>query len=142
MYVHTYIQVVLDSHPDSKYLPHNLTSLQETVEQMNLSLSMDHTDTPDPSHLLSLQIHCACSCDGTVTLQCGCVMPSLVYQTTPISPIPIVSTALARNLSGPLPLSALQKRIKHGYVTMEASRKLVLLMHSDPLVKSLPIIGV
>lgn len=133
---------MIASHPDVNYLTHNLISLQETVEEMKRCLSIHHTDAPDPSHLLSFRIHCSCSHAGSVTVRCGCVVPSLVFQATPIAPIPIVVTALALNLSGPLPLSTLQKRIKHGYVTMEASRKLVLLIHSDPLVRSLPIIGV
>lgn len=146
------LQVVIDAHPDSKYLVHNLNSLQETLNEMSQSLSLQHTmtldpsrrhtTTLDPSRLLSLRIHCSCSHDGAVTLQCGCVMPSLLYQATPISSIPIVPTALARNLSGPLPLSQLQGRVKHGYITMETSRKLVLLLHSDPIVPSLPLIGV
>lgn len=77
-----------------------------------------------------------------MTIQCGCILPSLVYQATPIQSIPIVSTALARNLAGPLPLSSVQGKVKHGYITMESSRKLVLLLHSDPIVLSLPLIGV
>lgn len=133
---------MIGSHSEVNYLTHNLITLQETLDELKCSLSVQHTDAPDPSHLLSLRIHCSCSHAGGVTVRCGCVMPSLVYQATPIAPIPIVVTALALNLSGPLPLSALQKRIKHGYVTMETSRKLVLLIHSDPLVRSLPIIGV
>lgn len=133
---------MIASHPDVNYLTHNLISLQETVDEMRQSLSIHHTDTPDPAHLLSLRIHCSCSNTGSVTVRCGCVVPSLGFQATPITPIPIIVTALALNLSGPLPLSTLQKRIKHGYVTMESSRKLVLLIHSDPLVRSLPIIGV
>lgn len=136
------VQVVIGSHPDSKYLTHNLNNLQEALEEMKCSLSISHTDSPDPSQLLSLRIHCACSPSGCLSVQCGCVLPSLAYQATPITPIPIVSTALALNLSGPLPLSTLQKRAKHGYVTMETSRKLVLLIHSDPLVRSLPLVGV
>lgn len=138
-----YVQVVVDCHPDSKYLTHNLSNLQETLDEMTCSLPLNlHTTALDPSLLLSLRIHCSSSHDGTVTIRCGCVLPSLLFQTTPISSIPIVSTALARNLSGPLPLSTVQSRARHGYVTMEAARKLVLLLHSDPIASSLPLIGV
>lgn len=135
--------MVVGSHPDSSYLTHNLNDLQETLCKLAQSLSHPHTTTPlDHTHLLSLRIHCACSLEGTLTVRCGCVMSSLAYQATPIHAIPIVKTALARNLSGPLPLSALQNRIRQGYITMEASRKLVLLLHSDPIAASLPLIGV
>ncbi len=68
--------------------------------------------------------------------------PGLIVEATPIQSIPIVQTALARNLSGPLSLSAIQGKAKHGFVTMEAARKLVLLLHSDPKAVTLPLIGV
>jgi len=44
----------------------------------------------------------------------GCVNPSLPCTASPLRPLPIVQTALARNLTGPLPLSTLQGRAKHG----------------------------
>ena len=75
-------------------------------------------------------------------MECACVYPGVVVEATPIQPISIVQTALARNLSGPLSLSAIQGKTKHGYVTMEASRKLVLLLHSDPKAATLPLVGV
>ena len=140
-YSHYFMQVVFGSHPDSKYLTHNLTTLGETLDEMTKSLTLCSL-TLDPSSLLSLRAHLSCSHDGAATLCFGCVMPAQVYEATPISALPIVSTALARNLSGPLPLSALQGRTKHGYITMETSRKMVLLLHSDPIVTSLPLIGV
>ena len=136
------VQVVFGCLPDSKYLTHNLTTLGETLNEMGKSLSLHHTATLDPTSLLSLRIHCSCSEEGAATLRCGCVMPAQTYQATPIPSIPIVSTALARNLSGPLPLSALQGKTKHGYITMDISRKIVLLLHSDPIVSSLPLVGV
>ena len=134
----------MGSHPDSKYLTHNLNNLQDTIDTVRHALSQHHQHATPlcPAHLMSLRIHCSCSHDGMMTVQCGCVFPSTLYQATPINTVRIVETALARNLSGPLPLSALQSRIRHGYVTMEATRKLVLLLHSDPIASSLPLIGV
>ena len=142
MAVYCCVQVVYGSHPDAKYLTHNLTTLRDTLDEMTSSLSLHHTATLDPSSLLSLRVHCSCSHDGKATVQCGCVIPAMTYQATPISSIPIVSTALARNLSGPLPLSSLQGRGKHGYITMDTARRIVLLLHSDPIAASLPLIGV
>ncbi len=130
------------SHPDSKYLVYNLNSIQEALSELKQHLSLNPTATLDPSHLLSFRLHCCCSHEGAITVQCACISPYLVYQSMPIKPIPIISTALARNLSGPLPLSAMQGRIKHGYVTMESSRKLVLSLHSDSIVSTLPLVGV
>lgn len=75
-------------------------------------------------------------------MECACVYPGEVIIATPIKPIAIVQTALARNLSGPLSLSTIQRKSKHGFVTMEASRKLILLLHSDPKAVGLPLVGV
>ena len=137
---HTHTQVVVGCLPQASYLTHNLTNMQEAFRELRRSLNL-HPSSLDPALLLSLRIHCACSTDGTLTVQCGCIVPALICEATPIKDIAIVQTALARNLSGPLPLSALQRRIKHGYITMESTRKLILLLHSDPKASSLPLIG-
>ena len=137
----THSQVVVGSHPLAKHLTHNLVTLNEAFEQLELRLSR-HPCPLDPAHLLSLRLHCSCASDGGLTVQCGCVSPAFVFDATPINPVPIVKTALARNLSGPLPLSILQGRVKHGYVTMDATRKVVLLLHSDPKATQLPLVGV
>ena len=133
-------QVTVKSHPEAKYLTHNLTTLQQSIDLLMHTLS-SHPSPLDPALLLSLRIHCTCSEDGKLGVQCGCVYPATVIEATPIIPIAIVQTALARNLGGPLSLSAIQGKIKHGYVTMEASRKLVLLLHSDPKATDLPLVG-
>ena len=138
----TMMQVVFGSHPDTRYLTHNLGNLQETVSELSKSLFRLPTSTLEPSSFFSLRIHCTCSNNGVVTIQCGCVLPSLTYPVAPIRSIPIVQTALARNLSGPLPISVVQGKVKHGFITMDSSRKLILLVHSDPKVTHLPLIGV
>ena len=142
LYTVLLIQVVFGALPESKYLTHNLNNLQVILQDLRHRLFVYPTLTLDPSRLLSLRIHCSYSHNGSLTVQCGCVLPTLSYQATPIRDIPIASTALARNLGGPLPLSALQGQIKYGFITMEMSRKLVLLLHSDPIVSSFPLIGV
>lgn len=115
--------------------------MKEAFEELGRHLSQ-HPCPLDPALLLSLRVHCSCTKDGSLNVQCGCVSPAIVCEATPIKPVPIVQTALARNLSGPLPLSTLQGRVKHGYVTMESTRKIVLLLHSDPKATQLPLVGV
>lgn len=134
------MQVTINSHPDAKYLTHNLTTLHKSIEELEHTMSSQSTPL-DPAHLLSLKIHCTCSEDGELRIQCGCVYPAMVTDATPINPITIVQTALARNLSSPLSLSAIQGKIKHGYITMESSRKLILLLQSDPKATHLPLVG-
>ncbi|XP_056132920.1 SCL-interrupting locus protein homolog [Lampris incognitus] len=62
----------------------------------------------------------------------------------PIRAIPIIPTALARNLTG---LSSLAQPIhsanrRRGFLTMDQTRKLLLLLESDPKASSLPLVGV
>lgn len=128
-------------HPLAKHLTHNLVTLGEAFESLEQHISR-HPCPLDPALLLSLRVHLSCASDGSLNVQCGCVSPAVMCEATPIGPIPIVQTALARNLSGPLPLSTLQGRVKHGYVTMDSTRKVVLLLHSDPKATQLPLVGV
>ncbi|PNJ53775.1 STIL isoform 5, partial [Pongo abelii] len=50
--------------------------------------------------------------------------------------------ALARNLSSNLNISQVQGIYKYGYLTMDETRKLLLLLESDPKVYSLPLVGI
>lgn len=110
---------------------------------MTVKQSLTSHNTPlDPSLLLSLKIQCTYSENDQISVECACVYPGLIVKAIPIQPIPIVQTALARNLSGPLSLSAIQGKAKHGFVTMEVARKVVLLLHSDPKAVTLPLVGV
>ncbi len=132
---------MLDAPSGASYLSHNLHNLQEAIADLATNLTRPLSSL-DPATFISLRLHCACSEEGLVTVQCGCVLPSISYSATPIRSIPIVQTALARNLSGPLPISVLQGKYKHGFLTMDSCRKLLLLLHSDPKVPSLPLVGV
>ncbi|XP_032702537.1 SCL-interrupting locus protein isoform X3 [Lontra canadensis] len=64
------------------------------------------------------------------------------FKCTPVKPIPIIPTALARNLSSNLNISQVQGTYKSGYLTMDETRKLLLLLESDPKVCSLPLVGI
>ncbi|KFO20902.1 hypothetical protein H920_17695 [Fukomys damarensis] len=63
------------------------------------------------------------------------------FKCAPVKPIPIIPTALARNLNSNLNISQVQSTYKYGYLTMDETRKLLLLLESDPKVCSLPLVG-
>uniref|UniRef100_A0A8C7A539 STIL centriolar assembly protein n=1 Tax=Nothoprocta perdicaria TaxID=30464 RepID=A0A8C7A539_NOTPE len=51
-------------------------------------------------------------------------------------------SALARNLSSPMNIAQVQGTLKCGYLTMDQTRKLLLLLESDPKAYALPLVGV
>ncbi|WAR23533.1 STIL-like protein [Mya arenaria] len=63
-------------------------------------------------------------------------------QVTPITAVPIVPTALSKNLAGPMSISHMQGTPKTGYLTMDHTRKLLLVLESDPKVTNLPLVGI
>ncbi|XP_071119027.1 SCL-interrupting locus protein homolog [Haliotis cracherodii] len=65
-----------------------------------------------------------------------------VIKASPIVPVPIVPTALSKNLSGPRSISHVQGTPKSGYLTMDHTRKLLLVLESDPKVLNLPVVGI
>ncbi|XP_067679252.1 SCL-interrupting locus protein homolog [Haliotis asinina] len=65
-----------------------------------------------------------------------------VIKASPIQPVPIIPTALSKNLAGPRSISHVQGTPKSGYLTMDHTRKLLLVLESDPKVLNLPVVGI
>ncbi|XP_074122108.1 SCL-interrupting locus protein isoform X1 [Sminthopsis crassicaudata] len=70
------------------------------------------------------------------------VTPANSFRCTPVKPLPIIPTALARNLNSHMNIAQIQGTCKCGYLTMDETRKLLLLLESDPKVYSLPLVGI
>ncbi|XP_053777390.1 SCL-interrupting locus protein isoform X2 [Desmodus rotundus] len=102
-------------------------------------------DSLDCGKLLSLRAHITSreSLDAVeFDLHWAAVTLANTFKCTPVKPIPIIPTALARNLSSNLNISQVQGTYKYGYLTMDETRKLLLLLESDPKVYSLPLVGI
>ncbi|CAD7684327.1 unnamed protein product [Nyctereutes procyonoides] len=102
-------------------------------------------DSLDCGKLLSLRVHITSreSLDIVdLDLHWAAVTLANTFKCTPVKPIPIIPTALARNLSSNLNISQVQGTYKYGYLTMDETRKLLLLLESDPKVCSLPLVGI
>ncbi|XP_062353909.1 SCL-interrupting locus protein [Cinclus cinclus] len=65
-----------------------------------------------------------------------------ILEYTPVKSVPIIPTALARNLNSPMNIAQVQGTYKCGYLTMDQTRKLLLLLESDPKAYALPLVGV
>ncbi|XP_078657400.1 uncharacterized protein LOC144903287 [Branchiostoma floridae x Branchiostoma belcheri] len=102
-------------------------------------------DPVDISNSLALHAHIYVQDEGeamTFDLHLSAVSMATCFEATPVTPVPIIPTALARNLAGPLNLSEVQGAPKSGFLTMDQTRKLLLLLESDPKIYSLPLVGI
>ncbi|XP_070564352.1 SCL-interrupting locus protein homolog isoform X2 [Ptychodera flava] len=128
--------------------PHCLTSSSIEHYIAAFKLLQHHCsskDSIDINRFICLKVFCCCydnDNDVTFNLQVIGITMATKFDVTPINPIPIIPTALARNLTGPLSLSEVQGIPKSGYITMDQTRKLLLLLESDPKVYNLPLVGV
>ncbi|XP_078074667.1 SCL-interrupting locus protein homolog isoform X2 [Mustelus asterias] len=121
-----------------------------TSEDFNATFKMLYhyccsKETIDSSRLLVMRGHINCieNLDNlTLELQWAAVTVAITFEATPINAIPIIPTALARNLTSPLNIAQVQGTYKFGYLTMDQTRKLLLILESDPKVLTLPLIGI
>uniref|UniRef100_A0A1A8FKU7 TAL1 (SCL) interrupting locus n=1 Tax=Nothobranchius korthausae TaxID=1143690 RepID=A0A1A8FKU7_9TELE len=97
----------------------------------------------DLSQLLRIRAQVACSQTSdaaALTLSWVAVCPAVSVDVQPVRAIPIIPTALLRSLTsiGRSPQPGSHQR---GFLTMDHTRKLVLLLESDPKACSLPLVG-
>eukprot|EP00051_Salpingoeca_urceolata_P006377 m.84342 g.84342 ORF g.84342 m.84342 type:complete len:843 (+) comp14801_c0_seq1:479-3007(+) len=97
----------------------------------------------DAAQLLPVAASCCVTPAGAMNLRWCVVQSSTNFKATPIPAVPILDTALARKLNGhasqvlPAPLEP-----EFGYLTMDATRKIVPVLHNEPKLSSIPIVGV
>ena len=77
----------------------------------------------DLNHFVSLRLtgswHSTVSSPATICqLSLSFVYPSTAFRLTPVNPVPVIPTALSKNLSGPLSISELQGSAKSGFVCL------------------------
>jgi len=74
----------------------------------------------DLNHFVSLQVtsswHSSSVSPTVFQLYLSFVYPNIGFRLTPVSAVPIIPTALSKNLSGPLSISDVQGAAKSGYV--------------------------
>ncbi|XP_042321162.1 SCL-interrupting locus protein [Sceloporus undulatus] len=116
-------------------------SLAFKVLQQNLNTQ----DCLDPSKLLTLRVHIS-SVENMDNLNFefhwAAVTLANALKCTPVKSVPIIPTALARNLSSHLNIAQVQGTCKCGYLTMDQTRKLLLVLESDPKAYTLPLVGI
>uniref|UniRef100_UPI00398EAA9D SCL-interrupting locus protein homolog isoform X2 n=1 Tax=Pristiophorus japonicus TaxID=55135 RepID=UPI00398EAA9D len=119
-------------------------------EDFNAAFKMLHyyccsKETIDFSRLLMMRgrITCFENLDNlTLELHWAAVTVAITFDATPINAVPIIPTALARNLTSSINIAQLQGTYKFGYLTMDQTRKLLLILESDPKVLTLPLVGI
>ncbi|XP_062412797.1 SCL-interrupting locus protein homolog [Sardina pilchardus] len=114
-----------------KILQQSCTS-KKTMELSQLLMLRGWLSCTENSDCLNFDLHWA-----------GFTLATML-KATPIKSIPIIPTALARNLSSPInlaqPLNAVSQ--KRGFLSMDQTGKLLLVLESDPKVYTLPLVGV
>ena len=90
-----------------------LPTIQEIQEHCNKKEKIEL------SRFVSLRASGSC-CSGKDSMSCSLdvdlIMAGTAFQATPINAVPIVPSALSKNLSGPVSLSEIQGEPKTGYV--------------------------
>uniref|UniRef100_A0A8C3RZI3 SCL-interrupting locus protein n=1 Tax=Chelydra serpentina TaxID=8475 RepID=A0A8C3RZI3_CHESE len=110
-----------------------------------LQQSLCSRDSLDLSRLLTIRVHIA-STENMDNLNFdfhwAAVTITNTLEYTPVKSVPIIPTALARNLSGHMNIAQIQGTYKSGYLTMDQTRKLLLVLESDPKAYALPLVGI
>ncbi|XP_076582946.1 SCL-interrupting locus protein homolog isoform X2 [Chaetodon auriga] len=100
--------------------------------------------TLDLSQLMKVRVRVVCSQQSDAaaySLSWTSVCPSVGVDVQPVRAVPVIPTALLRSLTSinrPPPLATNRQR---GFLTMDQTRKLLLLLESDPKASSLPLVG-
>ncbi|KAM8873672.1 SCL-interrupting locus protein homolog isoform 2-T2 [Spinachia spinachia] len=111
-----------------------------------LQQSVSGRQTMDLSQLMKVRGHVVCSQQSDAaafTLSWTAVCPSVSVAVQPVRAVPIIPTALLRSLTGiDRPAPALHSVSRHrGFLTMDQTRKLLMLLESDPKASHLPLVG-
>ncbi|NP_775351.2 SCL-interrupting locus protein homolog [Danio rerio] len=126
---------------------HAASSTVHSSEDLNISFKMlQHfccsKELLELSKLLTLRAQLSCSENMdrlTFNLSWAAVTLACTLDAVPIRAVPIIPTALARNLSSP---AGVTQNSKRGFLTMDQTRKLLLILESDPKAYTLPLVGI
>ncbi|KAK9518817.1 hypothetical protein VZT92_021591 [Zoarces viviparus] len=139
--------------PGDVLVPCWFSTQNETVVQSEAELHhcfkvlqqcVSSRQTLDLSQLMKVQGLIVCSQQSDVAsfvLSWSAVCPSVSVDVQPVRDVPVIPTALLRSLTSinpPAPHAANRQR---GFLTMDQTRKLLLLLESDPKASNLPLVG-
>ncbi|KAK2906884.1 hypothetical protein Q8A67_005869 [Cirrhinus molitorella] len=127
---------------------HATGSTVHSREDLNISFKMlQHCccskEMLELSKLLTLRARLSCSENMdrlTFDLSWAAVTLACMLDAVPVRAVPVIPTALARNLSSPAGVT--QNGRKRGFLTMDQTRKLLLILESDPKAYTLPLVGI
>ncbi|KAM4574616.1 SCL-interrupting locus protein homolog [Fundulus diaphanus] len=108
-----------------------------------LQQSVSGRQTLHLSQLLKVrgQVLCSQTSDAaSFSLSWSAVCPAVGVDVQPVRAVPIIPTALLRSLTS-VGRPAERAGCQRGFLTMDQTRKLVLLLESDPKASSLPLVG-
>lgn len=102
-----------------------LTGITVLIFWLQVVKNRCHSCSPiDIAQLLSIRANCSYERVGDKTnvhFDFNAVFPGVAFSVTPINPLPIVPTALSKNLGSPLSISEVQGEPKSGQVIDDCS---------------------
>ncbi|CAB1421937.1 unnamed protein product [Pleuronectes platessa] len=114
---------------------HSIKALQQFVSSRQ---------TLDLSQLIKVRGRVVCSQQSDAmafSLSWQAICPSVSMDVQPVRAIPIIPTALLRSLTGVGRTLQHATNCHRGFLTMDQTRKLLLLLESDPKAANLPLVG-
>ncbi|XP_062479022.1 SCL-interrupting locus protein isoform X1 [Pezoporus occidentalis] len=129
--------------PSSDIIVHGAEDISLALQGLQHSLC--NKESLDLSKLLTVRAHIIFT-ENLDNLHFNFYWASItaanILEYTPVKSVPIIPTALARNLNSPMNIAQVQGTCKCGYLTMDQTRKLLLLLESDPKAYALPLVGI
>jgi len=129
--------------PDMMY---NYSTEQFKTTFQTLYDNIGNSTSPDLSKSLQMRIVCYTAQKSLLGNMANLEMRIVAVNVAnsivvaPVKSLPVISTALAKSLSSTT--ASFREGFRTGFLTMDQTRKLLLLLDCDPKVKQMPLIGV
>ncbi|XP_047442197.1 SCL-interrupting locus protein homolog isoform X2 [Mugil cephalus] len=136
------VPCLFSAEDESRSVVQSEAELHHCFQMLHQSVST--RQTLDLSQLLKVRVRVVCSQRSDAAafvLSWAAVCPSVCVDVQPVRAVPIIPTALMRSLTSVGRVTQPPTGPQRGFLTMDQTRKLLLLLESDPKASNLPLVG-